>query len=274
MDFFTDKSADAGLLDIFTINDGAPVFDANGNFVGMVAAPTMVAGPVNLNTTQAADLQSVFAGAILDELTFHRPAAATGAERADCAGMAKQIVSATLATPMQNKSELTTARELPYECVASAGYREPAHHQRVKARREVVARAVSSVAQTRVWNLVIDVVAQTGHFKPNASRLQNDFIVEGEQHYWVHVAIDRFTGQVTREAGRSGEGVSRAGPRPNATHDFDLVAATKKRNATSLQNVRSERGKTLLALPGLGFTWSIDRFDGTIVGQQLEEVSE
>lgn len=22
------------------------------------------------------------------------------------------------------------------------------------------------------------------------------FIVEGEQHYWVHVAIDRFTGEV------------------------------------------------------------------------------
>jgi hypothetical protein len=59
-----------------------------------------------------------------------------------------------------------------------------------------VARTISSVAQTRVWNLVIDVVAQSGHFKPNAGNLQNDFIVEGEQHYWVHVAIDRFTGRV------------------------------------------------------------------------------
>ena len=25
------------------------------------------------------------------------------------------------------------------------------------------------------------------------------FIVEGEQHYWVHVAIDRFTGDVMDE---------------------------------------------------------------------------
>jgi hypothetical protein len=24
----------------------------------------------------------------------------------------------------------------------------------------------------------------------------SDFVVEGDQHYWVHVAIDRFTGQV------------------------------------------------------------------------------
>jgi hypothetical protein len=62
--------------------------------------------------------------------------------------------------------------------------------------REVVARAVSSVAPTRVWNLLIDVVAQPGRFKPNATSLQNDFVVEGEEHYWVHVAIDRFTGKV------------------------------------------------------------------------------
>jgi hypothetical protein len=44
--------------------------------------------------------------------------------------------------------------------------------------------------------LLIDVVAQSGHYKSNATSLQNDFIVEGEQHYWVHVAIDRFSGQV------------------------------------------------------------------------------
>jgi hypothetical protein len=25
---------------------------------------------------------------------------------------------------------------------------------------------------------------------------QNNLVVEGEQHYWVHVAIDRFTNQV------------------------------------------------------------------------------
>jgi hypothetical protein len=40
------------------------------------------------------------------------------------------------------------------------------------------------------------VVAQSGRFKPNATSLQNDFVVEGEQNYWVHVAIDRFTDKV------------------------------------------------------------------------------
>jgi hypothetical protein len=48
----------------------------------------------------------------------------------------------------------------------------------------------------RLWNLLIGVVARSDHFKPNANNLQNDFVVEGEQHYWVHVAIDRFTGRV------------------------------------------------------------------------------
>jgi hypothetical protein len=40
------------------------------------------------------------------------------------------------------------------------------------------------------------VVARSGDYKPNAPRLQHDFVVEGEQRYWVIVAIDRFTGKV------------------------------------------------------------------------------
>jgi hypothetical protein len=37
---------------------------------------------------------------------------------------------------------------------------------------------------------------ESGDYKPNAPSLQNDFVVEGEQRYGVHVAIDRFTGRV------------------------------------------------------------------------------
>jgi hypothetical protein len=44
--------------------------------------------------------------------------------------------------------------------------------------------------------LLIDVAVRSGDYKPNVPGLQNDFVVEGEQRYWVHVAIDRFTGQV------------------------------------------------------------------------------
>jgi len=35
-----------------------------------------------------------------------------------------------------------------------------------------------------------DVVAQSGRYTPNATNLEDDFSMEGEQHYWVHVGID------------------------------------------------------------------------------------
>src|SRR5207244_3072141 len=64
LDFFTDKSADAGLLDIFTINDGPAVLDGNGNFLSMGPIPSIVAGQLNANTAQSADLQSLLTGTI------------------------------------------------------------------------------------------------------------------------------------------------------------------------------------------------------------------
>jgi len=189
LDFFTDKSADAGLLDIFCIHDGpqsTTAYDGNGDLGNVV--PTMVAGKVNPNSTQAADLQSVFAGAIIDEVSS-ATVNPTGSGAIDAPTLASQVVSTTSTTPMQNKAELIARASTILPTAAN-------DNQSVKARREVVARAASSVSQSRVWNLVIDVVAQSGHYKPNATSLKNDFVVEGEQHYWVHVAIDRFTGQV------------------------------------------------------------------------------
>src|SRR5207249_5768190 len=61
--------------------------------------------------------------------------------------------------------------------------------------RDTIARALSEVVQTRTWGLLIDLVAQTGHYKPNAAGL-DDFIVEGEKRYWLHIAIDRFDGTI------------------------------------------------------------------------------
>jgi hypothetical protein len=66
--------------------------------------------------------------------------------------------------------------------------------------RDTVARALSEVVQTRTWGLLIDLVAQTGHYKPDAQGL-DDFIVEGEKRYWLHIAIDRFEGGVVAVSG-------------------------------------------------------------------------
>jgi hypothetical protein len=159
-----------------------------------MAVPTIVAGQVNLNTTQASDLQSAFAGTILDEISS-TTVNKTGTGATDAPVLAANVVNATSTTRMQNRSELITRSTLPTS-ILPVPFSGAVHDQRVKSRREVVARATASVSQTRTWSFLIDVVAQSGHYKPNAGNLQNDFIVEGEQHYWVHVAIDRFTGQV------------------------------------------------------------------------------
>ena len=42
---------------------------------------------------------------------------------------------------------------------------------------------------------MIDVIAQTGHYGPNAQTL-TDFISEGEKRYWLHIALDRDNGTV------------------------------------------------------------------------------
>jgi hypothetical protein len=61
---------------------------------------------------------------------------------------------------------------------------------------EAPIRALTAAGQTRVWNLMIDVIAQTGRYPKTVTNNLNSFMVEGEQRYWVHLAIDRLTGQV------------------------------------------------------------------------------
>jgi hypothetical protein len=65
----------------------------------------------------------------------------------------------------------------------------------VKRLREAPIRALADTGQTRVWNLMIDVIAQSGR-SPQSATASGKFVVEGEQRYWIHVAIDRLTGQV------------------------------------------------------------------------------
>jgi hypothetical protein len=180
LDLFTDRSADAGLLDVFSITD----------------EPVMVAGHLNLNTQQSAPVQTILAGAIWDELDSTNTVSKIGVITTAAPVMASNIVTATSTVPVLNRSELVTRSALPLTILPlPAG---GTHNQSVKVRRETVPRAISSVSQTRTWNLLIDVIAESGRYPPTATTAADlpKFIVEGEQRYWVHVAIDRFSGQV------------------------------------------------------------------------------
>jgi hypothetical protein len=51
------------------------------------------------------------------------------------------------------------------------------------------------VGNTRTWNLLIDIIAQSGRYPTTATGL-SQFLIEGEKRYWWHLSIDRFTGQI------------------------------------------------------------------------------
>jgi hypothetical protein len=57
--------------------------------------------------------------------------------------------------------------------------------------KNTVARALAEMGQTRTWNLLIDVIAQTGKYKPNSDLSGSNFVVEGEKRYWLHIALGR-----------------------------------------------------------------------------------
>jgi hypothetical protein len=161
LNFTITNSADAGLLDVFTLHEAS-----------------MEAGKTSFNTRQRPVLT-----AILSQAT-KRLTDPTGATVITSAQ--RDIVNALVALqPMVRKTDLL--KQLAADpSVTGLGNKEA---------RELVVRAFSDACPTRTWNLMIDVVAQSGRYPPNASTLAG-FLVEGEQHYWVHVAIDRFTGQV------------------------------------------------------------------------------
>ncbi len=164
LDLFSGDSADAGLLDIFSLEES-----------------DVVAGRVSINTRNPEVLQALLSGAIRNEVS-----GGDAISPADAETLAEQIVTATQSTKLLNRSDVLSALS---PGVVSAAL--PA----IKTRREAAVRALAPNTQTRTWNLLIDVVAEVGRFAPGAADLAA-FNVEGSRRFWLHVAIDRFTGEV------------------------------------------------------------------------------
>jgi hypothetical protein len=170
LNFFSADSADAGLLDAFTLDD----------------AP-LVAGRVNLNTPHAAVLEAVLRGALKAE-----GAAATALDQDEAEALAALLVEQSGNQPLTNPGELVTRLGDLLAAKMTVTAEKDAY---IKTRREALARALGGVGDTRTWNLFIDVVAQAGRYPRNARNL-DDFVVAGQRRCWVHVAIDRYTGRV------------------------------------------------------------------------------
>lgn len=163
LNFTTGNSADAALLDAFTLHEGA-----------------VEAGKTSLNTRQTVVLR-----AILSQVLQRLNVSTTSISSTQRDNIVTALQNLTTNQPMLNKAELVS-RLAADNSVIILGSKEA---------RECVIRAFADACQTRTWNLMIDVIAQSGRYPSTANSLAN-FIVTGEQHYWVHVAIDRFTGKV------------------------------------------------------------------------------
>jgi len=169
LDFFSSESADAALLDLFSLSE---------------SDDGVVAGKIDLNSQDSQALEAVLRG-ILPDITATGPLSNPAAIAASLSNF-----TATSSNHLVNKADLVT-RFVGDTSLFPASTDE----NEIKARREAVSRALADVGQTRTWNLLIDLVAQSGKYPPSATSL-DQFVVEGERRYWLHVAIDRFTGEI------------------------------------------------------------------------------
>ncbi len=169
LDLFSAQSADAGLLDLFSVgldNEGVP------------------AGQLAVNTKDP-----LVARAILEQTVSDVTNAATVLGRPDA--VAAALTAFTGTAPLANRGQLAVSAGPTF----SAGDFSNQSEEKIKSRREAFLRSLSDPGQSRTWNLLIDLVAQSGRYGPAATGMEQ-FIVEGERRYWLHLAIDRFTGEV------------------------------------------------------------------------------
>ncbi len=173
LDFFSQESGDAALLDLFMLQE----------------APEVIHGVVDLNTRQTPVLAALLNGALRSE-----DGSAT-LSPGEATAFASALVAFTSGTtspqgPLANRADLV-ARWIG--TLPATGPDEI-----IKRRREAAARTLSDVGTTRTWNLLIDIIAQSGRYAPGAASLEK-FTVQGERRYWLHLAMDRYTGEVIAE---------------------------------------------------------------------------
>jgi hypothetical protein len=174
LDFETSTSKDKPLLDFFTYNTAS-----------------RRAGIVNLNTRNGPVLASIIRGALLHDLGSENPPTSLVSQQ-DALNAGQAIVAATTAAGGAALNRADVAR-----LAAAAVAAVPALAASDET-KQTIARTLAEVGQARTWNLMIDVIAQTGKYAPGTPDLTDPtkFIAQGEKRYWLHIALDRDDGTV------------------------------------------------------------------------------
>jgi hypothetical protein len=172
-------SQDTAMLDFFTYNTAANR-----------------AGIVNLNTRNAPVLASIIRGAWLHDPGIETlpPNATYLVPQADALAAAQAIVQETRSGGGPVLTRADVARLAEVAGGALNGFPGTTEDEK----KQTIARALAEVGQARTWNLMIDVIAQTGSYAPGTANFADatKFIVQGEKRYWLHVALDRDDGTV------------------------------------------------------------------------------
>lgn len=191
LDMASPQSGYSRLLDLFCLNE----MDVNSS------QTPIIAGKVDLNTRQTPVLTAILAGTFRNNQVEPLDPAIAQAVAEALVTWTKDTVSTAAGTagPLIERSDLVSrydsTRTVPYRGfttrLASLAPIDAAYARY----REASIRALANNGQTRVWNLMVDLVVQTGRYGVNETTLAR-FNVEGERRLWVHLAIDRLTGKV------------------------------------------------------------------------------
>jgi hypothetical protein len=180
LDLFFTTSNNRAILDFFTYN-------AAGNRAGIL----------NLNTRNGPVLASIIRGAWLnDQRGEALPNPATDLVlRTDALEAAQAIVRET--SPELGGSPVLTRADV-VRLAKKAADALPGVLKVSDEKKQTMARALAEVGQARTWNVMIDVIAQTGNYAPGTANLTDPtkFIIQGEKRYWLHIALDRDDGTV------------------------------------------------------------------------------
>jgi hypothetical protein len=204
LDFCFPESGDVALLDTFCIEDD-------------YRPDAISAGQVDLNGRQAPVFQALLAGAYRNEWNSlpSPPSTDPDLTNAEASQLAQALVNRTTSSalgsgPLSNIADLvgrytagfSNANGQPFDgfsadvgpCYSATGTNS-AVYPIVQRFRESAIRDLADAGQAGAWNLLIDVIVQTGRYPVNATGI-SDFLVEGERHYWVHIALDRTTCEI------------------------------------------------------------------------------
>ena len=216
LDFVNPETGDNALLDVFCVRE-----DNTLNAV--------MAGKVDLNTRQAPVLQAILVGADRNETatsTYPETPLTGTPSTGEAALLTQALVARTTGTgtrtgstaqPLSNIADLVGRYNYPAGSNVAASNGQPydgfgndltssnytggttSPNSLVQRYRESAVRALTNAGMAGTWNLLIDVIAQTGRYPSNMTASTGaaaSFVVEGEKRYWLHVAIDRQSGTV------------------------------------------------------------------------------